>query len=189
MKIKRSNTLRYGFNAAETEGTVQSKKVKKYDIEKLIKELTEPFVWRDHIINDLMKYWGKDASALDGGLFPTYLSNEGYKLSDNPEEWPEEIKAALASPDTNGLITPEYNFVRAHSRLTYANGIAYHVTGKEIYLKQCKLGVEALINAIDGNYGMFTRQEKRAENGSSQEVSVTVRIWRMALQGCACIIS
>lgn len=42
MKIKRSNTLRYGFNAAETEGTVQSKKVKKYDIEKLIKELTEP---------------------------------------------------------------------------------------------------------------------------------------------------
>lgn len=162
VKIKRSNTLRYGFNAAETEGAVQSKKVKKYNIQKLIQELTEPFVWRDHIVKDLMKYWSKDATVLDGGLFPTYMSNEGYKLSDNPEEWTEEIKAALASPDTNGLITPEYNFVRAHSRLTYANGIAYHVTGKEVYLKQCKLGVEALINAIDGNHGMFTRQEKKS---------------------------
>ena len=53
---------------------IQSKKVKKYDVQKLVKNLTEPFVWRDHIENDLMKFWMKDATELQGGLFPTYLT-------------------------------------------------------------------------------------------------------------------
>lgn len=160
MRIKRSNNLRYGFNAAEKDGKLQSKNVKQYDIEELIHELTESFIWRNHIVDDLMKFWEKDSTELQGGLFPTYLTNEGYRLSDNPDEWPEEIKAALASDDTKGLVTPEYNYVRAHSRLTYANGIAFHVTGKEKYLKTCKKGAEALIAAIDGNHGMFNIQEK-----------------------------
>lgn len=162
MKIKRSNVLCYGYNEPQSEDMVQSKKVKKYNIHKLIKELTEPFIWRDHIVNDLMKFWNKDSMELDGGLFPTYLTNEGYKLSENPDEWPEEIKAALHSEDTKDLIKPEYNYVRAHSRLTYANGIAFHVTGKEEYLKQCKKGVQALIAAIDGNHGMYNIQEKKS---------------------------
>ncbi|MBD5089015.1 MAG: hypothetical protein HDT30_09455 [Clostridiales bacterium] len=160
MKIKRSNYLRYGYNPPESEGKIQSKKVKKYNVEKLIQNLTEPYIWKDHIENDLMKFWKKDALELQGGLFPTYLTNEGFRLSENPDEWTEEFKAALKDDDTKGLVTPEYNYVRAHSRLTYANGIAYHVTGKENYLKQCKKGTEALINAMDGNYGMYTMQEK-----------------------------
>ncbi len=160
MKIKRTGYLRYGYNSPDTNNAVQSKNVKKYNIPKLIKELTEPFIWRDHINNDLMKFWSKDSTELQGGLFPTYLTNEGLRLSDNPDKWPDEIKAALSNEDTKGLITPEYNYVRAHSRLTYANGIAFHVTGREVYLKQCKKGAEALIKAMDGNHGMFTRQEK-----------------------------
>lgn len=160
MKIKRSNYLRYGYNPAEPDGKIQSKKVQKYNVEKLIRNLTEPYIWKDHIENDLMKFWKKDASELQGGLFPTYLTNEGFRLSENPDEWTEEFKAALKDDDTKGLVIPEYNYVRAHSRLTYANGIAYHVTGKEDYLKQCKKGAEALINAIDGNHGMYTVQEK-----------------------------
>lgn len=160
MKIKRSNYLRYGYNPPESEQGIQSKKVKKYDVQKLVKNLTEPFVWRDHIENDLMKFWMKDATELQGGLFPTYLTNEGFRLPADPDQWPEEIRAALANEDTKGLITPEYNYVRAHSRLTYAYGIAFHVTGKEKYLEQCKKGVQALIGAMDGNHGMFTIQEK-----------------------------
>lgn len=160
MKIRRSNYLRYGYNEPESEGKIQSKKVKKYDVQKLIQDSTEPYIWAEHIENDLMKFWKKDALELQGGLFPTYLTNEGFRLSDNPDEWTEEFKAALADDETKGLVTPEYNYVRAHSRLTYANGIAYHVTGKENYLKQCKKGTEALIHAIDGNHGMYTVQEK-----------------------------
>lgn len=31
-----------------------------------------------------------------------------------------------------------------------------------MYLKQCKKGVESLINAMDGNHGMYTRQERNS---------------------------
>ena len=60
--------------------------------------------------------------------FVTSTHNEGFRLPADPDQWPEEIRAALANEDTKGLITPEYNYVRAHSRLTYAYGIAFHVT-------------------------------------------------------------
>ena len=162
MKVKRSNYVLENYNISDSDEMANKKKVKKYDIQKLVKNSTEPNVWKDHIDNDLMKFWEKDALDLQGGLFPTYLTNEGKRLSENFDEWPEEFKSALEDEVTKGLVTPEYNFVRAHSRLTYANGIAYHVTGKEEYLRQCKKGVEALIGAMDGNHGMFTVQEKKS---------------------------
>ncbi len=186
MKVKRSNVLRYGYNKpdnsmmvsnamlqcdSEQEGDIQKDaQVEYYDIQTLINDLTEPSVWKTHIDSDLMKFWEKDATELQGGLFPTYLSNEGYRFPPERDKWPEEIEKAYENTDTRGLITPEYNYVRTHSRLTYANGIAFHVTGNEDYLKQCKKGAEALIEAMDGNHGMFTRQEKKNEKwGQSRD--------------------
>jgi len=161
LNARRSHYLRYGLVEPEKNSSVQSKHIKEYDVDQLIKDLTEPSVWKEHIEEDLMKFWNKDSTELQKGLFPTYLTNEGYRLSENSQEWPPEIQAALQNDDTKGLINPEYNYIRAHSRLTYANGIAFHVSGKEDYLKQCKKGVDALLDAIDGNQGMFTVQNKK----------------------------
>jgi len=73
-------------------------------------------------------------------------------------DWPEEFLAALKDPDTEGLVRPEINYVRAHSRLTYAFGIAFHMTGNPHYLEVCRKGALALVDAMDGNYGMHVNQ-------------------------------
>lgn len=106
-----------------------------------------------------MKFWNKSgAKDMSDGLFPTYLSAKGEKLSDL-EELPEEIKAALECDDTKGIIDLENNYVRAHSRLTYAYGIAYHMTGKTEYLELCRKGAYALSEAFDSSCGgMYTRK-------------------------------
>ena len=130
------------------------------DIEKLIEEALEPRVWKDHVVKDLMKFWDKpEITNLNGGLFPTYITNDGKILPENQEDWPEEFKQALLDPITVGLVEPEYNFVRSHSRLTYAFGIAFHMTGDPHYLEVCRKGALALADAMDGNYGMYVKQE------------------------------
>ena len=130
-------------------------------VKELIENAVEPKEWRRHLEEDLMKFWDRpDAYELDGDLFPTYRTNSGEKLPQNKEDWPEEFKAAIADKDTEGLVQPEYNFVRAHSRQTYAYGIAFHMTGKPHYLELCRKGAMALLNAIDGNYGMAVTQRK-----------------------------
>lgn len=134
-----------------------------YDIEALIHDSYDPKVWRDHLVNDLMKFWMKpEVKSLDGDLFATYITNEGKKLPENEEDWSPEFKAAKNSPVMGSLITPEYNFVRGHSRQTYAYGIAYHMTGNHEYLEMCKKGAEALMNAVDKNHGLYTRQERKS---------------------------
>lgn len=130
-------------------------------VKELIENAVEPEEWKQHLEVDLMKFWYRpDAYELDGDLFPTYRTNSGEKLPQNKEDWPEEFKAAIADKDTEGLVQPEYNFVRAHSRQTYAYGIAFHMTGKPHYLELCRKGAMALLNAIDGNYGMAVTQRK-----------------------------
>lgn len=130
------------------------------DINKLIEEAVEPRVWKDHVVKDLMKFWDKpEAVALHGGLFNTYRTNTGNDLPKDQEQWPEEFKQALKDPVTVGLVQPEYNFVRTHSRLTYAFGIAFHMTGNPHYLEVCRKGALALAEAMDGNYGMHVTQE------------------------------
>lgn len=130
----------------------------------LIENALGPEVWLNHLENDLMKFWTlPDAVELKDDLFPTYRTNKGEVLSKNQEEWPEEFKEALKDKITEGLVETEYNFIRAHSRQTYAYGIAFHMTGKPEYLKLCRKGTLALIDAIDGNYGMFTK--KNIETG------------------------
>jgi hypothetical protein len=133
---------------------------KELDINKLIEEAVEPRVWKEHVVKDLIKFWDKpEAVALHGGLFHTYRTNTGNDLPKDQEQWPEEFKQALKDPITVGLVQPEYNFVRAHSRLTYAFGIAFHMTGNPHYLEVCRKGALALAEAMDGNYGMHVTQE------------------------------
>ena len=158
--MKNTKKFMYAINPWG-EGT-QSSKVKAYDIEKLTAEHPEPEVWLEHLESDLMKFWNmEEAKTLDKGLFHTYRSNTGKIIADDPDKYPEEIKAALASEDTNGLIDLDHNYIRAHSRQTYAYGIAFNMTGKEKYLKLCKLGAEALMNAFDNENGMFTKQNRK----------------------------
>lgn len=129
------------------------------DTEKLIKNAVEPDAWKKHLVEDLMKFWDRDeAVTLHGGLFPTYRTNMGTDLPKSRTDWPEEFLAALKDPVTEGLVRPEMNYVRAHSRLTYAFGIAFHMTGSPHYLEVCRKGALALADAMDGNYGMHVNQ-------------------------------
>lgn len=128
-------------------------------LQEILDNALEPVDWINHLENDLMKFWNKSgAKDMSDGLFPTYLSAKGEKLSDL-EELPEEIKAALECDDTKGIIDLENNYVRAHSRLTYAYGIAYHMTGKTEYLELCRKGAYALSEAFDSSCGgMYTKK-------------------------------
>ncbi len=133
-----------------------------YDIEKLLKEHTPPEQWLNHLKNDLLPYWTKDAAkTFVYNLFPTYRTNSGESLPADEKDWPEEFKAAKANPDTAGLIEADFNFIKAHSRQTYAYGIAYNMTGDEEYLELCRKGTVALMSAFDRNKGMYTRQNAK----------------------------
>lgn len=135
---------------------VLSANVKKYDINALLDKAYGPGKWVNHLENDLMKFWKtEDAENFQGKLFPTYRGNDG-KLFDKNDP-PPEIKAAMNDPATSGLIDLDNNYIRAHSRQTYAYGIAFHMTGNTDYLKLCKKGADALAGAINGNYGMYTK--------------------------------
>ena len=152
--------MEYGYDNMPSKPVGQpAQKKKDIDIDKLISEALAPSVWKDHVVKDLMKFWDTpEATELQGGLFPTYHTNAGGVLPKNKEEWPEEFKQALLDPVTKGLVEPDYNFVRAHSRLTYAFGIAFHMTVNPYYLKVCRKGALALAEAMDGNYGMHVIQ-------------------------------
>ena len=66
------------------------------DVNKLIEEAVEPRVWKDHVVKDLMKFWDTaEATTLHNGLFRTYITNAGKTIPENPEDWPDEYKAAL----------------------------------------------------------------------------------------------
>lgn len=131
-----------------------------YDIDRYIKEAVRPDQWKEHVVNDLMKFWDKEEiTDMTDGLFPTYITNEGKRLPKEQENWPTEFKEAVANKDTKGLIDPDNNYIRAHSRLTYAFGIAFHMTGNPHYLEICRKGALALLDAFDGNYGMHVTRE------------------------------
>lgn len=133
---------------------------KKYDVKKLIKEAYGPDIWQEHVVDDLMKFWDKEEiTDMTDGLFPTYITNDGKRLPKEKDKWPEEFKAAIADKDTKGLVDPDNNYIRAHSRLTYAFGIAFHMTGEPHYLEICRKGALALLDAFDGNYGMHVTRE------------------------------
>ncbi len=165
--------------------TTQEKIINNTDsVQKLADDAVEPRVWKNHLEKDLMKFWDmKEAKDLSAGLFPTYRTNKGGFLPDNKEDWPEEFKMAAADPDTEGLVKTEYNYVRAHSRQTYAYGIAFHMTGKPEYLELCRKGVLALIDAIDGNYGMHVTCKKDTKEWDSDREQRTSQDLAYGLTG------
>jgi len=114
-----------------------------------------------------MRFWDKPEITEVEGLFLTYVTNEGKVLPQNRSEWSEEFKAAEAAPETCGLVDVDNNYVRAHSRLTYAFGIAFHMTGNQHYLDICRKGAMALVSAMDGNYGMHVIQCRKTNEWDS----------------------
>ncbi|MEI7870028.1 MAG: hypothetical protein WCI11_19250 [Candidatus Methylumidiphilus sp.] len=125
-------------------------------------------IWTKHVIDTLMPFWtmpsafGKSKSE----PFPTYRCKDGLaygepscdfadikainaqfrknQKKDGPFEW-------LSGPN-NELFNREY--IRTHSRQTYAYGVAYHLTGDAKYLKLAHRGVQWLmVNAIDKEHG------------------------------------
>ena len=128
---------------------------KGFNVDELLKNAVAPEVWRTHLVLDLMKFWDKpEITEMKNGYFPTYITNEGHVLSEDPANWSEEFIEAVKYEDTKGLVEADKIFIRAHSRLTYAFGIAFHMTGNTHYLEECHKGAMALMDAFDGNYGM-----------------------------------
>lgn len=126
-------------------------------LEQLIADSLAPEVWVDHVEDDLMKFWSKpEAQDMSSGLFNTYLTNTGEKLSADSKE----VQEALKDDVTKALIDIDNNYVRAHSRLTYAYGIAYHMTGKTEYFDMCRKGMLALKEALDEDCGMAVVKNK-----------------------------
>lgn len=153
-------------------------------VQELINDALEPEVWKEHLEKDLMKFWDRtEAYDMRNGLFPTYRTNKGEALPENPADYPEELKAALACEDTKGLVETDYNFIRAHSRQTYAYGIAFHMTGKEKYLELCRKGALALVDAMDGNYGMFVRKNVKSGEWDTERMERTSQDLAYGLTG------
>lgn len=150
---------------------VNAKNKKAPSIAEIIQDAIGPEVWMKHLTDDLLKFWDtEEAKTFEQGLFPTFRSNDGTILPIDSEEWSPEYKAAKADPTTSGLVDPQYNYVRAHSRQTYAYGIAYHMTGELKYLELCRKGTLSLIEVMDGNYGMFVKVNRTTGDGDSDRL-------------------
>lgn len=133
-----------------------------YDINDLVKKHTQPKDWLNHLHNDLLKFWDcSDAITMEYSLFPTFRGNHGQVLNPDGKDLPPEIIEAIKDPETKDLIDLERNYIKMHSRQTYAYGIAYHITGEEKYLQLCKKGAYSMIqNAKDDSHGLFTNQNR-----------------------------
>jgi mannose/cellobiose epimerase-like protein (N-acyl-D-glucosamine 2-epimerase family) len=103
---------------------------------------------------DLLPFWTKPtALGQPLGNFPTYRNNDGSPF--NPAHPTPEFQHLV-----DGIVFQERDHVRAKSRQCFAYGIAYHMTGEEVYLEYAKAGVRFLLqHAIDpagGAYSYFT---------------------------------
>lgn len=128
------------------------KTVDVYDIDKIIERIPSGQRWIQHLNEDLLPFWTIDeALKTENGLFPTYRTNKGELLPQDPSKWPEEFQLAKEMKE---LVQPDRLHLRMHSRQTYAYGVAYHLTGNSKYLDYCYKGVKGIINAIDDDGGV-----------------------------------
>lgn len=125
-----------------------------YDIDKIIERVPSGQRWIQHLNEDLLPFWIMDeALKTENGLFPTYRTNKGETLPQDPYMWPEEFQLAKEMKE---LVQPDRLYLRMHSRQTYAYGVAYHLTGNSKYLNYCYKGVQGIIKAIDDDGGVFS---------------------------------
>ncbi|MCD7924359.1 MAG: hypothetical protein LUI85_06565 [Bacteroides sp.] len=119
---------------------ITQRKIDVYNVKELVaNQYNDPQVWMDHLENDLMKFWGNKANTVGkSDFFPTFRANDGTVVSGKAADWPQEYQDALYDEETNGLVADAgiYNYIRAHSRQTFAYGIAFNMTGKVDYLKK-----------------------------------------------------
>lgn len=151
--------------------------------------------WKQHVHQQLMPFWtmasAQGKSKTDP--FPTYRCNDGAAYGDSGCDFNsikkvnEEVRTKdkkdgpleWVSGPNNELFNRQY--IRMHSRQTFAYGVAYHLTGNADYLNLAHRGVQWLLaNAIDRkNGGSYTFIENGKANPSyefrtSQDQSYTL---------------
>lgn len=94
--------------------------------------------WKDHLVNDLIKFWVPPQTLGEKGNFPTYRCNDG-QLFDKNHPCQELAKPAP------GIVWLNREYLRMKSRQVYGYGVAYHVTGEKKYLEFAKEGVDFLM--------------------------------------------
>jgi mannose/cellobiose epimerase-like protein (N-acyl-D-glucosamine 2-epimerase family) len=125
------------------------------DVEKILNELPTGERWIQHLNEDLLPFWTMKTALGKDGDFPTYRCNDGslYDKNNPCEELKKESE----------IVNLDREYMRSKSRQTFAYGIAYHLTGREEYLKYAKQGVDYLVNNIliaQGNKGVITYTDK-----------------------------
>ena len=130
--------------------------------------------WVKHVENELMTFWMMDeVQDMKGGLFRTFFTDDGRKLPglNETDKWPDALRKAIEkdekgnyTAEAGGLLegddkTADYNFVRAHSRQVFAYGVAFNMTGRAEYFELCKKGALALMELVDFDGSMYTKQE------------------------------
>ena len=159
----------------EITNTLPQKKTDVYNVDSLVKDdCNNPELWTGHLKNDLMKFWdGKDIPEGKSVFFSTFRGNDGQVIPEDSTQWPEEYKEAMKDEDLVGLVeeATKYNYIRAHSRQTFAYGIAYNMTGDTSYLQICRLGAMAILQAMDENNGIL-----KVVNGWILPLNATARI-------------
>jgi mannose/cellobiose epimerase-like protein (N-acyl-D-glucosamine 2-epimerase family) len=110
--------------------------------------------WLEHLNNDLLPFWTTE-SALGKpiGAFPSVRCNDR-TLFDARRPCPE-----VASDSVH------QRFLVALSRQTYGYGVAFHLTGRRVYLDYMKAGIDYIRqNALDRlNGGMATTLDLRKD--------------------------
>ena len=107
-----------------------------FDIETLLRDLPRGERWLKHLRDDLLPFWTMpSALGKPVGNFPTYRNNDG-SLAD-PGNLKPEFQHLV-----DGIVWLDRDHVRAKSRQCFAYGVAYHMTGEEVYLDYAKAGVD-----------------------------------------------
>lgn len=108
--------------------------------------------WISHLVNDLLPFW--EASNRDQNKmspFPSFLFDSGEKVS--PKNYSEY--AILANSKNGNWILKDIgkDFSRMHARQTFANGVAFHLTGDPKYFHRMRTGVQYSINSGFDTFG------------------------------------